>query len=117
MARKHVISYFLQVQQQYFEMLENVSLLDKAAKEGKVTEEQFLQAQESLTILKNNYERIAWIIMLLNKPNRNSKQESLYDKQWYEELKGASKEAILDENKDALADFKKLLAEVNKNGN
>lgn len=117
MARRHVINYFLQVQQQYFEMLENVTLLDKAVKEGKVTEEQFKDAQESLFVLKTNYERIAWIIMLLNKPNKKSKKESLYNQRWYEELKGASKEAILNENKDALADFKKILLEVNKDGN
>ena len=36
------------------------------------------------------------------------------EKEWYDYLEGSSKEAILDENKDALADFKKYVREMKK---
>ena len=51
-------------------------------------------------------------MVLLNKPNRRSKKEDESSKQWYSYLKGASKESIIDENRDALVDFKKLVKEI-----
>lgn len=114
MARKHVVQYFLEVQNQYFEMLDNVKELDAAAKKGLVGQDRLDEATKDIDNLKANYERIAFIMMLLNKPNRKSKnkKEEYQNKQWYNYLKGASKEAILDENKDVLADLKKLIKEI-----
>lgn len=112
MAKRDVVEYFLQVQNEYLELIDNVKEFDKELKAGNVTEEQLIIAQNSANIIKENYDRIAYILVLLNKPNRRSKKEDESSKQWYSYLKGASKESIIDENRDALVDFKKLVKEI-----
>ena len=55
-------------------------------------------------------------MMLLNKPKKSSKAEK-YEKtykEWYEYLKGNSKEAIYDENYDALVDFREFSKKMKK---
>ena len=39
MARKHVIQYFLEVQNQYFESLDTIRELDAAAKKGLIEQD------------------------------------------------------------------------------
>lgn len=114
MAKRDVTLYFLQVQSQYFEMVKLAKELNEELKKGLITQEQLESVQNEMDILKANYERIAYIMLLLNKPNRKSKkskEESIY-KEWYDYLKGASKEAIMDENRDVLCDFKKFIKEI-----
>lgn len=111
MARRDVIQYFLEVENEYVETQETVKELQQLALDGKVEESTYLTAKENIDIIKQNYERIAYIIFLLNKPNR--KEKAKYDesvnKAWYDYLKSSSKEAIVDESKDALAEFKKMV--------
>ncbi len=114
MAKRDVALYFLQVQSQYFDMVKLAKEMNEELKKGFVTQEQVESIQNEMDILKANYERIAYIMLLLNKPNRKSKkssEESIY-KEWYDYLKGASKEAIMDENRDVLCDFKKFVKEI-----
>lgn len=114
MAKRDVALYFLQVQSQYFEMVKLAKEMNEELKKGFVTQEQVESIQNEMDILKANYERIAYIMLLLNKPNRKSKkskEESIY-KEWYDYLKDASKEAIMDENRDVLCDFKKFIKEI-----
>ena len=117
MAKKHVKNYFLEVQNCYFEMLYNLKEFKALAQEGKVSQEDYDQMLREVELNKNNYERIAYIIMLLNKPNRISKEENDINKAWYKELQGASKEAILDESRDVLIDLKKYLKERKESAN
>ena len=111
MAKRDVVMYFLQVQNQYQELLGDVKDLEEALKSKHIEQEQFDLAKKDIDVVKDNYERLAYIMMLLNKPQRKKKQagEEAVNKKWYDYLKGASKEAIIDENKDALADFKKIV--------
>ena len=114
MAKRHVIQYYLELENTYIEMKDTLDELQKLAKEGKVEESTYLSAKEDMDVIINNYERISYIMFLLNKPNRKAKEskEEEINKQWYAYLKGASKEAILDESKDALAEFKKKVREL-----
>lgn len=111
MAKRHVIKYYLEVENTYIEMQETLKELQKMASEGKVEESVFLNAKEEIDIIKNNYDRLSYIMFLLNKPNRKSKND--YDekinKSWYDYLKSSSKEAIMDESRDALKEFKKIV--------
>lgn len=111
MAKSHVITYYLEVEYQYLEMLSILKELKELVAEGKVSIEAYEQEVANVQKLKENYERIAYIMFLLNKPKRKNKKESLALLKWYEELKTHSKEAILDENKDVLATFKQLVRE------
>ena len=48
-------------------------------------------------------------MFLLNKPQRKSKKLDRIAESWYKALKTASKEAIIDENRDALVFIKELI--------
>lgn len=109
MAKKHVNLYFLEQQALYFEMLDNLKEFEQLAKEGKISQEEYDQMLKEVELNKANYERLAYIIMLLNKPNRKNKEEADINAAWYKQLNGASKEVILDESKDVLADLKALI--------
>lgn len=88
--------------------------LKEALDGGYIEQQQFDRAQEEIQIVKNNYERISYIMLLLNKPNRKDKKgrEESVNKKWYDALKGSSREALMDENRDALVDFKKIIEEI-----
>lgn len=109
MAKKHVNMYFLEVQNNYFEMLDNLKEFKQLAEEGKIAQEDYDQMLAEVELEKSNYERIAYIIMLLNKPNKSSNEEADINRAWYKELQGASKEVIIKESADVLADLKALI--------
>lgn len=110
MAKTHVNLYFNQVQNQYFELLKMLPEYKSLAAEGIWTQEQYDSQVAEIRKLKENYERIAYIIWELNKPRRKEKVDKV-SQSWYDSLKGASKEAILNENADVLADFKNYIKE------
>lgn len=111
MAKSHIIKYFLEVEYQYLEMLEILKELKELVKEGKLDAETYNMEEENVTKLKENYERLAYIMFLLNQPQRKGKKLDANTLSWYNELKNHSKEAILDENNDVLCTFKKLKKE------
>lgn len=115
MAKRDVNNYFLEVQNQYLEMLANMQDFKDAYKEGSISQEEYESALHDIELLKSNYERIAYIILLLNKPNRKDKKLSTTELSWYNYLSGASKEAIMDENRDVLADLKVLIKRNKEN--
>ena len=111
MAKSHVVQYFLEVEHQYLEMLDNVKDFKELAESNAITHEEYEQALAEIELLKANYERIGYIMFLLNKPQRKSKKLDDTTLSWYKALSHASKEAILDENRDALCTLKKLIKE------
>lgn len=119
MAKKDLIEYYLQVQDQYFTMLSDFKELNEDVRNGLVEQSIVDNVKVDLEIVKTNYERLSYELFLLNQPQKKDKKEGDYkrNKEWYDYLKGASKEAILDENADALADFKKYVMEIKNNGN
>ena len=80
MARRHVIKYYNEVQDQYIEMLHQADEFEKALKGGFITQEQITQYKDIVAKLKENYERLSYIMFLLNMPNKKSK-EARYKKQ------------------------------------
>ena len=111
MARRDVIQYYLEQEHEYVEMQETVKELQELASEGKVEESTYLNAKQDIELIKQNYERIAYIIFLLNKPNRREKDkyDAKVNESWYKILKTSSKEAVLDESKDALSHLKETI--------
>lgn len=116
MARRHVIQYFLELENEYVEMQDTLKELQQLAAEGKVEDSYVEPIKKDVEIIKANYDRVAYILFLLNKPNKKGKEEDSYTKSWYEVLKTSSKEAILDESKDALKHFKSIMKEIKDNG-
>lgn len=112
MALKHVKEYYFKIQEQYLELLSDVPEYDKALKEGKFTQEQFDNAVKQLEIVKENYERISYIMYLFTLPQRDKRLDKHIQQHKatrdYFKTSGASIDAILSENGDALAEFKRL---------
>lgn len=114
MAKRHVVNYFLELENTYVEMQETLKELQVLASEGKVEESTYLSVKEEVEVIKQNYERVAYILFLLNKPNRSKKEayEERINKSWYDGLRFSSKEAIVDESRDALSHIKEILKGV-----
>ena len=113
MAKKDVISYFYTMLVQYLEEKQNLEDFKDALKEGNITEEQMQEATEIVAGLETNYHRLAYIMYLLDMPNKKSKKAG-YVRQYkpiLEELKklGADAESVKAENADALIHFKAAL--------
>ena len=115
MARKDVLIYFSQVENQYLEMRQDVKDYEEAYKKGEISEETYTQAMESVEIIKQNYERLAYIVFLLNAPNRDKKKEKYKkaNKKLVGALSNCSDYAIFNENADALRKLKEGLKKGN----
>lgn len=118
MAVKDVRHYFYTMLAQYIEEKQNLADFEKVLKEGLITEEQMKEATENVANLEANYYRLAYIMYLLEMPNRESKKKG-YIKQHkiiLDELVrlGADINSIKEENSDALIHFKATLKALEK---
>lgn len=120
MAVKDVRHYFYTMLAQYIEEKQNLADFEKVLKEGLITEEQMKEATENVANLEANYYRLAYIMYLLEMPNRESKKKG-YIKQHktiLDELVrlGADINSIKEENSDALIHFKATLKALENKG-
>lgn len=113
MAKRDVNNMYLQQQMLYFGMLENAKEFDRMYKAGEISRERFEQAKKEVERIKDNYLQISYFMLELEKPykKRERKEWELKNKSLYDSLEGYSKEALLDESKSALEDFRKLIEE------
>ena len=113
MAIKDVRHYFYTMLSQYLEEKQNLADFSEALRDGLITEEQMQEALENVACLEENYHRLAYIMFLLDMPNKKSKKNA-YVKQHkviLDELVklGADVESIKKEKSDALIHFKAAL--------
>ena len=113
MAIKDVRNYYYTMLAQYLEEKQNLADFEEALKAGNITEEQMQDAMDIVAGLEENYHRLAYIMYLLEMPNRKSKKVG-YVRQFkpiLDELKrmGADIDSIKEENSDALIHFKAVL--------
>ena len=118
MAVNDVKQYFYTVLAQYVEEKQNLTDFEEALKDGLITETQMQEATETVANLETNYYRLAYIMYLLDMPNRKNKKEK-YVRQYkniLEALKrlGADVDSIKEENSDALIHFKAALSALRK---
>ena len=115
MALKHVKSYFSQVAYQYMEMTKTLESFEKGLQEGKIEEWQVERARAILKPLKENYDRLAYIIYLLGLPNddknRKNREASMIELNNYFDKMGANQKHVSLENLDALKFLKEFLKE------
>lgn len=114
MSKRDVTNIYLQQQQLYLGMLENAKEFDRMYKAGEISKERFEQAQREVEKIKDNYLQISYFMLELQKPykKRERKEWERKNKVLYDALQGYSKEALLDETKDALADFRAMIDEA-----
>ncbi len=116
MAIRDVRDYFYTMLAQYLEEKQNLADFEEALKDGLITEEQLHDAIATVANLEENYHRLAYIMYLLNMPNRATKKP-LYIRQHkpiLAEFKrlGVDIDSIKEENTDALKHFKVALREL-----
>lgn len=115
MARKDVLKYFYDVQSTYLEMLHDLNEIQVPTNKDKIDREQLKQMQDEVATIKVNYERLAYIVTLLNQPNKNSKKERAKRAQRkvldYLDSVNATEDKVLDECNDVLKKFKQYIKE------
>ena len=116
MAIKDVRQYFYTMLSQYIEEKQNLADFEEALSDGLITEDQMREATDVVAGLENNYYRLAYIMYLLEMPNRKDKKAA-YTKQYkniVEELErlGADPNTVKAENADALVLFKQALKKL-----
>ena len=118
MAIKDVKHYFYTMLMQYLEEKQNLADFTEALENNLITEEQMQEALDTVANLENNYYRLAYIMYLLDMPNKKEKK-AVYVRQYkpiLDELQklGADIEAVKKENTDALIHFKAALKALKK---
>lgn len=113
MAKKHVMNYYYTVQNQYLKMKNMLDLFEKQVKEGKGSLETLDAVKETTGRLKENFDRIAYIMYLLNTPAKK-KKSNRYDKQNKElkdYLETSDLNHIKDENENVLVQLSEMIKE------
>ena len=109
MSVKAVKKYYEQICEQYHEMVENITDLEEECRNGLVEPERIEGLKAQIAPLKQNYERWAYMMFLLNEPQRKAKKYK-YHQSNAKLLRGLSAsnspEATVKENADVLQSFK-----------
>ena len=118
MARKDVIAYYLQQQSVYLRMVAMAKAVDEDCKKGLISRDERERLQErlapSIGQIRDNYERLSYIMLLLNEPKRKSKKKA-YARQnegLYKRLVAVGKENSIREDGDALAFIRREVREA-----
>ena len=120
MAIKDVREYYYIMLSQYIEEKQNLADFEEALKDGLITEAQMNEALETVAGLEENYHRLAYIMYLLDKPNRKEKKK-VYARQYKNILDefsrlNADTKSVKKENEDALLLFKAELKKLSEKG-
>lgn len=118
MARKDVLAYYLQQQGIYLRMVATAKKVDDDMRSGLITREERDRLSEALAPsigqIRDNYERLSYIMLLLNEPKRKSKKKA-YMRQnegLYKRLVAVGKENSIREDGDALAFIRREVREA-----
>lgn len=115
MSIKDVRKYYTQVEQQFFEMNQTAKELNEECSKGNIPQSMVDQAEQMVLPLKQNYERLSYIMYLFNKPNKDKKK-------WYDRQNKALNNAFgvmnatdkdsISEDYDVLKEFKEYVKEL-----
>lgn len=75
MSKKDFDREYIQIENQYLEMLENLKDMEKELADGLVNPDLLAQMKEIIKPLRTNYEMWNYIKFLLNKPTKKKKEE------------------------------------------
>lgn len=106
MSVKHVKEYYNQVCSDYSELLENLRDMEEELQNNLVSPDRVEQLKRMIEPIKQNYERISYIIFLLDMPNRKEKQDRYKSQQRKKVYEGSDLNSIKAENKNILDNMK-----------
>lgn len=110
MSVKHVKRYYKEIESQYLEMLQDIKDFEKEASENLIAPERVDRLKEIISPLKINYERLSYIMYLLNLPNKKAKQKNYIQRNnaLLKEIgERNSATGVLQENRDVLTSLKR----------
>lgn len=116
MAIKDVTNYYLQIEKMYTELLADLKEMEEDFKNGECTEEELNNLLIPVNNIKENYQRLAYVLYLLYQPNKGEKKRKKYRKQnkdllnHFKELNITQQQEI-EKDKEALKIFKENLKE------
>ena len=116
MSVKDVKEYYYRMQAQYLEMKADLADFEQALENDFITEDELNEVKENVAQVEANYERLSFIMYLLEMPNRPAKKDKYKEsnKKLIKVLanNNATTEQIEAENRSALdtlrAELKKL---------
>ena len=118
MALKDVKQYYYNMQAQYIEMKEDLADFEQGLAEGYITEDQLLAAKEEVSKVEINYLLLAYIMYLLEKPNRIKKHEKFQRQnaalETFFNATQADDKGVAQENNSALNALRKELKQLQK---
>ena len=113
MALKQVQNYYKQVEKLYFELASELKEMEDDFKKGECTEEELQNLLIPVNNIKENYQRLAYIMFLFYQPNKEKKKDK-----YFKQNKGLAKyfdkncltiEQEIEREKDALKTFKQAI--------
>lgn len=110
MSKKDLDNYYKTITDQYNEMLENIHEIENSAENNMVSSDILDNMKTMILPLKTNYERLSYVMFLLNQPTRRHKVKKYknQNKKALEKLdNNNSLEAVVEENKKVIDDLKK----------
>ena len=112
MSVRDIKIYYDEISDQYHEMMDNLRYLEEELKKNVVEPERVDQLKKIIIPLKDNYERWSYMMFLLNKPNKKSKQKR-YEQQNKSKLAGLAKdnsvEKTIEQNTTVINNIKNAL--------
>ena len=116
MAIKDVKQYYYTMLNQYLEMKADLTDFEQALADGYITEDQLEAVKDEVFTLENNFDRISYIMYLLERPNRPSKKEGYKKSNQALETHftefGSTLSNVRDENRSALNYLRKELKKL-----
>ena len=109
MSKKDVDNYFLEVADNYHELMDNLRDMEAEVNNGMVSPERLDNLKQTIQPIKDNYETLSYIIFLLNKPTRKEKEKGYIrrNKKLLSNIDySKTKEGIIETNKEILNNMK-----------
>lgn len=118
MAVKDVKKYYIDLINQYVEMKDNMADFEVAFKEGHITEDRLIEVKKDVEAIKDNLDRVSYIMYLLEMPNKKAKKAK-YQKQHTKLgrtfiLHKADKDSVIRENDSLIKVIKEELESMTK---
>lgn len=112
MAIKHVKNYYDEITEQRNEIIQNLKDFEEECKSGMIEPERLDNIKKSIEPLLQNWERLTYIMYLLNLPVKKDKQ-SKYNKQNKKKIsqlnKSNSLESVIEENNKCINKVNELV--------
>lgn len=122
--KRDLKDYYVTLQRQFKEMKDMAEKVNKEIQEGKLTQEQRDAFETYFMNVKTNYDRVSYIIYLLDLPPKfiqkimQWKEKRDYDK-WYKENfkeNKATAEDVINENEESLSCAREELSKICSEG-